>query len=124
MQTLWQSGVAHPQDPVGAAERLILLNVTAIMLTIVVPVIVLTLGIAWWFRAGNSRVGYLPVWEYSGPVELVVWSIPALVVMFLGGIAWVSAHVRLPLDGGGDARHLRALLHGLAAPFLHHGQRR
>ena len=92
MQSLWQSGVLDPQGPVGAAERLILLNATAIMLAIVVPVIVLTLGFAWWFRAGNTRARYLPDWEYSGPVELVVWSIPALVVMFLGGIAWVGAH--------------------------------
>ena len=55
MQSLWQSGVLDPQGPVGAAERLILLNATAIMLAIVVPVIVLTLGIAWWFREGNTR---------------------------------------------------------------------
>ena len=92
MQSLWQSGVLDPQGPVGAAQRLILLNATAIMLAIVVPVIVLTLGVAWWFRAGNTRARYLPDWEYSGPVELVVWSIPALVVMFLGGIAWIGTH--------------------------------
>ena len=55
MQSIWQSGVLDPQGPVGAAERLILLNATAIMLAIVVPVIVLTLGIAWWFRAGNTK---------------------------------------------------------------------
>ncbi len=30
------------------------------MLAIVVPVIVLTLGFAWWFRAGNTRARYLP----------------------------------------------------------------
>ena len=67
MQSLWQSGVLDPQGPVGAAERLILLNATAIMLAIVVPVIVLTLGVAWWFRAGNTRARYRPDWEYSGP---------------------------------------------------------
>ena len=109
MQSLWQSGVLDPQGPVGAAERLILLNATAIMLAIIVPVIVLTLGIAWWFRAGNTRARYLPDWEYSGPVELVVWSIPALVVMFLGGIAWVGAHnldPSRPLAGDTEAaRH-------------------
>jgi cytochrome o ubiquinol oxidase subunit 2 len=92
VQSLWQSGVLDPQGPVGAAERLILLNATAIMLAIVVPVILLTLGVAWWFREGNTRAQYWPDWEYSGPVELVVWSIPALVVMFLGGIAWVGSH--------------------------------
>ena len=85
-------GVLDPQGPIGAAERLILINATVVMLAVIVPVIVLTLGFAWWFRAGNTRARYLPDWEYSGPVELVVWSIPALVVVFLGGMAWISSH--------------------------------
>ena len=35
-----------------------------------------------------------------------------------------QAAVRLPLDGRRHARHLRAVLHGVAAPLLHHGRRR
>ena len=92
MQSIWQSGVLDPQGPIGAAERLILLNATVIMLAIIVPVIVLVLACAWWFRAGNARARYLPNFEYSGPIELVVWAIPALVIMFLGGMAWISSH--------------------------------
>jgi cytochrome o ubiquinol oxidase subunit 2 len=92
VQSIWQSGVLDPQGPIGAAERLILFNATAIMLAIIIPVIVLTLGFAWWFRAGNARAQYLPTFQYSGPVELVVWSIPALVITFLGGMAWIASH--------------------------------
>jgi cytochrome o ubiquinol oxidase subunit II len=92
VQSIWQSGVLDPHGPIGAAERLILLNATVIMLAIIVPIIVLVLGCAWWFRAGNARARYLPNFEYSGPIELVVWSIPALVIMFLGGMAWISSH--------------------------------
>ena len=62
------------------------------MLAIVVPVILATLAFAWWFRASNTRARYLPTWEYSGRIELIVWSIPALVVFFLGGIAWIGSH--------------------------------
>ena len=78
--------------PVSGAERTIFLDALVIMLIIVVPVIFLTLGVAWWFRASNSRARYRPDWTYSGRIELVIWSIPALVVFFLGGIAWISAH--------------------------------
>ena len=46
-------GVLDPQGPVGKAERVILYDATTIMLAVVVPVIVLTLAFAWWFRAGN-----------------------------------------------------------------------
>jgi cytochrome o ubiquinol oxidase subunit 2 len=52
--------VLDPQGPVGSAERLILLNATAIMLVVVVPVIVLTLVFAWWYRASNKRAAYSP----------------------------------------------------------------
>jgi len=85
-------GVLDPHGPVGHTERLILLDATVIMLAVVVPVIVLTLVFAWWFRAGNQRSSYRPDWEYSGKIELIVWSIPALVIVFLGGIAWIGSH--------------------------------
>jgi cytochrome o ubiquinol oxidase subunit 2 len=84
--------VLAPIGPIGAAERTILLDSVAIMLAIVVPTIAATLAFGWWFRAGNRRARYLPTWQYSGELELLVWSVPALVVLFLGGIAWIGSH--------------------------------
>src|ERR1700712_2651490 len=85
-------GVLDPHGPVGASEKLILLDSLAIMLAIVVPVILATIGFAWWFRASNARAIYLPDWAFSGRLELIVWAIPALAVTFLGGIAWFGSH--------------------------------
>src|SRR5271155_5039226 len=85
-------GVLDPHGPVSKAERIILYNSTAIMLAVVIPVIVLTLVFAWWFRARNRRAHYRPDWEYSGRIEMIIWSIPALVILFLGGIAWTGSH--------------------------------
>jgi len=85
-------GPLSPKGPIGQAEKTILFDATAIMLAVVIPVIVLTLVFAWWFRAGNKRALYLPDWEYSGRIEMIVWSIPALIVLFLGGMAWISSH--------------------------------
>jgi cytochrome o ubiquinol oxidase subunit 2 len=85
-------GVLGPQGPIGRAEKLILFDATAIMLAVILPVIVLTLVFAWWYRAGNRRARYLPDWEYSGRMEMIVWSIPTLVVLFLGGMAWIGSH--------------------------------
>ena len=94
MQTpaTWQHGVLDPQGPIAAAERTILLNATAVMLAVIVPVILLTLAFAWWFRAGNKWARRAPDWAYSGPVEVTVWAIPTLVILFLGGIAWIGSH--------------------------------
>jgi len=85
-------GVLNPKGPVGQAEKLILINSLAIMLTIVIPTIVLTLVVAWWFRASNPRATYQPNFVYSGQLELIVWSIPLLVILLLGGIAWIGSH--------------------------------
>jgi cytochrome o ubiquinol oxidase subunit II len=84
--------IFDPQGPIGAAEKTILIDSVAIMLAIVVPTIVATFGFAWWFRASNTRARYLPDWEYSGRIELLVWSVPALVVMLLAGVTWIGAH--------------------------------
>jgi cytochrome o ubiquinol oxidase subunit 2 len=91
-----QAGVLDPQGPVASAERLILFNATAIMLVVVVPVIALTLIFAWWYRASNKRAVYWPDWSYSGDIELVVWSIPAMVVILLAGVAWTGSHILDP----------------------------
>ena len=85
-------GVVDPQGPVASAERTILIDSLGIMLAIVIPVIIATLAVAWWFRASNHRAVHLPDWEYSGRIELVVWSIPAMTILLLGGLGWVGAH--------------------------------
>ncbi len=82
----------QPAGPVSGDELKILLDSVVIMLAIVVPTILTTLGVAWWYRSSNRRARRQPDFVYSGRVELVVWSIPALVVIFLGGIAWISSH--------------------------------
>ncbi len=89
-------GVLSPAGPVAAGERTILFNALAIMMLIVVPTIVVTLGFAWWFRAGNKRATYRPTWSYSGRIELLVWSVPALIVIFLAGLTWIGTHQLAP----------------------------
>jgi cytochrome o ubiquinol oxidase subunit 2 len=85
-------GVLDPKGPIAAADRQILLNSLGIMLAIVIPVILATLGVAFWFRASNERARYRPNFAYSGRLELLVWSIPAMTVFLVGGVAWVGSH--------------------------------
>jgi cytochrome o ubiquinol oxidase subunit II len=92
------TAVLSPVGPVGEGNRTVLLDSVTIMLFIVVPTIVAILAFAYWFRASNTRARYLPEWAYSGQLELIVWSIPLLTVFFLGGIAWISAHLLDPAE--------------------------
>src|SRR5829696_875981 len=90
--TACQPAVLDPRGPIGIAEKTLLIDSLAIMLAIVVPTIAATLAFAWWFRASNTRAIYLPNFEYSGRIELIVWSIPLLTVILLGGVAWIGSH--------------------------------
>jgi cytochrome o ubiquinol oxidase subunit II len=85
-------GVLDPKGPIAIAERQILFNSLGIMLAIVIPVILAILGVAFWFRASNERARYRPNFAYSGRLEMLVWSIPAMTVFLVGGVAWVGAH--------------------------------
>jgi cytochrome o ubiquinol oxidase subunit 2 len=62
------------------------------MLAIVIPTIAATFAFAWWYRASNVRAKYLPEFAYSGQLELLVWSIPVLVIFLLGGVIWIGSH--------------------------------
>jgi cytochrome o ubiquinol oxidase subunit 2 len=61
------------------------------MLLIVVPTMVAALVFAWWFRASNTRARFQPGFVYSGRIELVVWAIPILTIVFLGGMIWTGS---------------------------------
>jgi cytochrome o ubiquinol oxidase subunit II len=98
-------GVLDPQGPIASAERLLLINSTAIMLVVVVPVILATLGFAWWYRASNDRANRPAAEDFEGRIEFVVWSIPALIVILLSGVIWIGSHQidpRAPIAANGD----------------------
>lgn len=85
-------GILDPHGPIAADEKTILFNSLGIMLAIVIPTILATLGVAFWFRASNARARYMPDFQYSGLLEMIVWSIPAMTVLLLGSLCWVGAH--------------------------------
>jgi cytochrome o ubiquinol oxidase subunit 2 len=84
--------VLDPAGPVGEGDATILIDATAIMLAIVIPTILLAFWMAWRYRASNTKAEYLPYWSYSGRIEAVVWSIPILTIMFIGGVIWIGSY--------------------------------
>jgi cytochrome o ubiquinol oxidase subunit 2 len=95
-------GILDPQGPIASAQRLLLINSTAIMLVVVIPVILATLAFSWWYRASNTRANRSTEEPYEGRLEFVVWSIPALTVILLGGVIWIGSHQldpRAPIPG-------------------------
>ena len=102
------AGILDPQGPIASAQLLLLLNSTEIMLVVVIPVILATLGFAWWYRSSNPRASRAWDENYEGRIEFVTWSIPALIVILLAGVIWIGSHQldpRAPIRA--DAKPLR-----------------
>jgi cytochrome o ubiquinol oxidase subunit 2 len=85
-------GVLDPKGSVGVAEKALIWTSTWVMLLVVVPVIVLTLWFAWRYRASNQSATYAPKWSHSTAIEIVVWTIPTLIILYLGILTWDSTH--------------------------------
>jgi cytochrome o ubiquinol oxidase subunit 2 len=118
--------ILDPQGPVAAADKMILIDSIAIMLAIVVPTIIAIFAFAWYFRASNAKAFYWPDWEYSGRLELVVWSIPALTIILLGGVAWIGSHQldpAKPVDGTGQGMTIQAVSMDWKWLFIYPDQR-
>ncbi len=101
-----------PQGPIAAADQTILIDSVIIMLAIILPTMAAVLAFAWWFRETNPRAIFRPEFAYSGRIELVVWSIPALTVILLGGVAWIGSHQldpAAPVAGTGSPVRIQAV---------------
>lgn len=84
--------VLDPKGSVGVAEKHLIAVSTWAMLIVVIPVIFLSLFFAWRYRATNKSADYQPGWSHSTAIEVVVWTVPTLIIIFLGWLTWVSTH--------------------------------
>jgi len=80
-----------PSGDVAVQQRDLLVWATILMLLVIVPVIVLTLWFAWRYRESNNAT-YKPDWDHSTVLELVIWSVPLMIIVALGAMTWVSTH--------------------------------
>ncbi|WP_250455087.1 ubiquinol oxidase subunit II [Caballeronia sp. ATUFL_M2_KS44] len=84
--------VLDSKGVIGAAESSLIATATYTMLLVVVPVILLTLIFAWRYRASNKNATYAPKWAHSTAIEVVVWAIPAAIILYLGMLTWRTSH--------------------------------
>src|SRR5690242_1174477 len=88
--------VLQPSGDVAAQQRDLLVAATLLMLLIIIPVMVLTVIVAWRYRESNEEATYLPDWDHSTALELVIWSAPLLIIICLGAITWLGTHTLDP----------------------------
>jgi cytochrome o ubiquinol oxidase subunit 2 len=88
--------VLQPSGDVAAQQRDLLVAATLLMLLIIVPVMVLTVIVAWRYRESNREATYLPDWDHSTGLELIIWSAPLLIIICIGAITWLGTHTLDP----------------------------
>ncbi|VVE12546.1 Cytochrome bo(3) ubiquinol oxidase subunit 2 [Pandoraea fibrosis] len=81
-----------PKGSVGEQEKHLILIALGVMLLVVIPVIVLTLVFFWRYRETNTAATYSPKWAHSTKIEVVVWSIPVVIVVSLAVMIWETTH--------------------------------
>ena len=85
-----------PVGQVGIDEKNLIITATLLMLLVVVPVILMTLVFAWKYRASNKNATYAPKWSHSTKIEVVIWTVPILIIIALGVITYKSTHALDP----------------------------
>jgi cytochrome o ubiquinol oxidase subunit 2 len=82
----------NPQGDIGVQEKDLIVIASVLMFLVVIPVILLTLYFAWRYRASNREATYSPNWSHSTKIEVVVWTIPIVIVLILAGLIWKTTH--------------------------------
>jgi cytochrome o ubiquinol oxidase subunit 2 len=88
--------ILDPKGPIASDEKQLILNAFGLMLIVVIPVIVMTFVFMWKYRASNQKAEYQPKWDNSHLIEVIVWLVPAVIVLFLASMVWRSTHDLTP----------------------------
>src|SRR3954470_5708497 len=88
--------VMNPAGDIAVQQRNLIIASTALMLLVIIPVIALTFLFARHYRASNPDAVYDPGFHHSTQLEVVIWTIPLLIIIALGAMAWVSTHTLDP----------------------------
>ncbi|WP_019106640.1 cytochrome o ubiquinol oxidase subunit II [Pantoea ananatis] len=98
--TLLMSGcdnaLLNPKGQIALEQRSLILTAFGLMMIVVIPAVLMAIVFAWKYRASNTNAKYSPNWSHSNKVEAVVWTIPILIIVFLGVLTWKSTHALEP----------------------------
>jgi len=84
--------VLNPKGSIGLKQRDLLTFSTYLLLIVVIPVFLMTFGIAWKYRAENKKAKYDPEHEHNFLAECIWWGVPCLIMIVLGAITWKACH--------------------------------
>ncbi len=84
--------VLAPSGYIAEQLRDVLLITTVLILLIVIPVMIAIVIFAMKYRASKNHDEYDPHFHHSTQLELLIWAVPLLIIIWLGALTWVSTH--------------------------------
>ncbi|MEM7222640.1 MAG: ubiquinol oxidase subunit II [Pseudomonadota bacterium] len=84
--------IIDPKGPVAFTERDLLFTAAGIMLIVIIPVWIMAFVFVTRYRVKNKKAAYRPDWDFSTPIEILVWTVPAIIVIVLGTLVWDYTH--------------------------------
>ena len=85
-------GFLNAAGPVAGGERHLFIVVSIVLIFVAGPVLLLTPIIAWHYRLSNKNSAYKPHWEFSWPLEGLIWIPPVGIVIGLAIPLWNYTH--------------------------------
>jgi len=89
-------GVVGHAGPVAASQWHLYLIVGAVLVFVAAPVLLLTPIVAWHYRLSNTRSAFKPDWNFSWPLEGLIWIPPVGIVIGLAVVLWHYTHTLDP----------------------------
>ncbi|MBH03951.1 MAG: ubiquinol oxidase subunit II [Xanthomonadales bacterium] len=98
----------NPVGPIGETERDITLLTILLMAFVFIPILGMTIAIAWRYRSTSTNSKYTPDWDHSWLVELFAWGGPIIILIILAVMTWISTHDLDPYKAiDSDAKPIR-----------------
>ena len=90
--TTASNGFINPAGPIAEALRDHLIFIVMVMAVVIVPLFIALPWTLWRYRLRTKSGSYQPNWEFSWPLEILIWGLPAVIVVVLGWNLWHQSY--------------------------------
>ena len=80
-----------PKGSIGLQQKSLIITSVLLMAIIIIPVLFMVVYFPYKYRHSNQTEEYKPKWEHSTKIEVVVWTVPCLIILALGSITYQTA---------------------------------
>jgi len=82
----------NPKGPIAQEQMWLVIISCLIMLIVVVPVTIMGVWFPIRYHHKKTHREYKPDWEHSNKIEVVVWTIPIIIILVLGAITYYTSY--------------------------------